>query len=86
VTTRATDHLSPTATATVIAIAIATMVNRRMDSRIVIGLLRDILWTRSLDENKQDQQNKLYPVAYHTLSFPWGLVSSSLSRSLPRLS
>jgi len=25
------------------------------------------LWTRSLDKNKQDQQQKLYPAPYHAL-------------------
>jgi len=59
VTSRATNHLSPTAT--------ATMVIRRMHSRIFTGLLREILWTSSLNEDKQGQQNKFYPVPYHTL-------------------
>src|SRR5438093_11281510 len=43
------------------------MVLRRMHSHIFIGLLRQILGTSRLDENKQDQQEKLYPVPYHAL-------------------
>ena len=49
VTSRATYHLSPT------AIVTATMIIRRMHSRIFIGLLREVLWARSLDEDKKDQ-------------------------------
>jgi hypothetical protein len=64
VTSRVTYHLSPTATIT------ATMIIRRMHSRTFIGLLRDILWTRSLDEDEQGQENKFDPVPYHILYPP----------------
>jgi hypothetical protein len=64
VTSRVTYHLSPTATITV------AMVIRGMHSRIFIGLLREIRWARSLDEDEQGQENKFDPVPYHVLYPP----------------
>src|ERR671923_216534 len=44
------------------------LVLQGMRSRTFIALLREILWTGSLDEHKEDQQHKFKPVPYHTLS------------------
>jgi len=67
---RATYHLSPTVT--------AAMVIRGMHSRIFIGLMREVLWARSLDEGKQDQKYQLSPVPYHALFLSWCLVRSTI--------
>ena len=53
------------------------MVIRCMHSRIFIGLMREVLWARSLDEDKERQQNKLYPVPYYALFLSWCLGSST---------
>ena len=61
------------------------MVIRGMHSRIFIGLMREVLWARSLDEGKQDQKYQLYPVPYHALFLSWCLVRSTIPLHPPRL-
>src|SRR5215510_2130765 len=77
VTPRATHHLSPIAT--------TAMVIRGMYSRIFIGLLREILWARSLDEDKQGQQHQFYPVPYHAFFPSRGFVHCTTPLHPPHL-
>ena len=58
---RATGHLSR-----------ATCVFIRTIESQIFMLCRAILWARYLDEDKEGQQNNLYPVTHHALFLSFG--------------